>query len=55
MRHTALIVCSQFFGVVDLFAILPTDTCLFLPGSHYLLIIRALRVPRVFRVLKLAQ
>jgi voltage-gated potassium channel len=46
---------TSFFGIVDLLAILPTYLSLVLPGSHYLLVIRALRVLRVFRVLKLTQ
>jgi len=45
---------ASFFGVVDLLAILPTYLSLFVPGSHYLLVIRLLRVLRVFRVLKIA-
>jgi voltage-gated potassium channel len=44
---------SSFFGIVDLLAILPTYLSLLLPGTHYLLVIRALRILRVFRVLKL--
>ncbi|MDR4507195.1 MAG: ion transporter [Candidatus Brocadiaceae bacterium] len=46
--------CS-FFGIVDLFAVLPTYISIFLPGSHVLLVIRILRVLRVFRVLKLVK
>ncbi|MBI9075952.1 MAG: ion transporter [Desulfatibacillum sp.] len=46
---------ASFFGVVDLLAILPTYLSFFLPGSHYLTVIRVLRLLRVFRVLKLAQ
>jgi voltage-gated potassium channel len=46
---------TSFFGLVDLFAILPTYVSLMVPGSQYLLVIRTLRVLRVFRVLKLAQ
>ena len=46
---------KSFFGVVDLFSVLPTYVSLFLPGTQYLLIIRVLRVLRVFRVLKLAK
>lgn len=46
---------TSFFGVVDLLAILPTYISLFIPGSHYLLVIRLLRVLRVFRVLKIVQ
>lgn len=44
----------SFFGVVDLFAILPTYVSLFVPGTQALLVIRTLRILRVFRVLKLA-
>jgi len=43
------------FGVVDLLAILPTYLSLVIPGAQSLLVIRALRLLRVFRVLKLAQ
>jgi voltage-gated potassium channel len=45
---------KSFFGVVDLLAIIPTYLSLLLPGVHYLVVIRALRILRVFRVLKLA-
>ena len=44
----------SFFGVVDLLAILPTYLSLVIPGAQSLLVIRALRLLRVFRVLKLA-
>ena len=44
----------SFFGVVDLIAILPTYLTLVIPGGQALLTIRALRLLRVFRVLKLA-
>jgi len=44
----------SFFGLVDLLAILPTWLSLFIPGAQTLLVIRALRLLRVFRVLKLA-
>lgn len=43
----------SFFGLVDLFAVLPTYLALVLPGTQYLLVIRLLRLLRVFRVLKL--
>ncbi len=46
---------TSFFGIVDLFAIIPTYISLLLPGSQYLVVIRILRVLRVFRVLKLVQ
>ena len=46
---------TSFFGVVDLFAILPTYFSVLFPGSQYFLVIRILRLLRVFRVLKLVQ
>lgn len=45
----------SFFGVVDLFAILPTYLSLFFPGAQSLLAIRGLRLIRIFRVLKLTR
>ena len=43
----------SFFGVVDLLSILPTYLSLLVPGAHSLLVIRSLRLLRIFRVLKL--
>ncbi|HEX2164269.1 MAG TPA: ion transporter [Thermoanaerobaculia bacterium] len=43
----------SFFGVIDLLAVLPTYLRLLLPGSQVLLTLRAIRLLRVFRVLKL--
>jgi len=43
----------SFFGLVDLISILPTFLNLFFTGAHSLLVIRSLRLLRVFRVLKL--
>jgi len=43
----------SFFGVVDLLSILPTYLSLVLEGTQTLLVIRGLRLLRVFRVLKL--
>ncbi len=45
----------SFFGIVDFLAIIPTYLSLFIPGLHYLLTIRILRLLRVFRVLKLSE
>lgn len=44
----------SFFGIVDLLAIVPTYLSLFVSGTQTLIVIRALRLLRVFRVLKLA-
>ncbi len=45
----------SFFGVVDILSVLPTYVGVFLPGTHYLTVIRILRVLRIFRILKLVQ
>lgn len=45
----------SFFGVIDLLAILPTYLSLFFVGTHYLLIIRSLRLLRIFRIFKLTR
>jgi len=45
---------TSFFGIVDLLAILPTYLSLFIFDTHYLVVIRALRLLRVFRIFKLA-
>jgi len=44
---------TSFYGLVDLVAILPTYLSLFFVGAQYFLVVRALRLLRVFRVLKL--
>ncbi len=44
----------SFFGVIDLLAILPVYVSLFIPGAASLLVIRSLRLLRVFRVFKMA-
>lgn len=43
----------SFFGVVDLLAIFPTYLSLFVTGTQYFIVIRALRLLRVFRIFKL--
>jgi voltage-gated potassium channel len=45
----------SFFGIVDLFAILPTYLSMLLPGVESLAVIRGLRLLRIFRVFKLGQ
>jgi voltage-gated potassium channel len=46
---------ASFFGIVDLFAILPTYISIIVPGGQFLIVIRILRVLRIFRVLKIVQ
>lgn len=43
----------SFFGIIDLLAILPTYIAFFFGGAQAFLVIRALRLMRIFRVLKL--
>lgn len=43
----------SFYGLVDLLAALPTYISLFVPGTQALSIIRAIRLTRVFRILRL--
>lgn len=45
----------SFFGIIDLLAVIPTYISLFVSGTHFLLVIRAIRLLRVFRILKLAR
>lgn len=44
---------TSFYGIIDLLSILPTYMSLIITGSHYLLVIRILRMLRIFRILKL--
>jgi voltage-gated potassium channel len=46
---------TSFFGIVDLLAVLPSYLSLFFVGSQYFIVIRGLRLLRVFRVLKLVR
>ncbi len=45
----------SFFGLVDLISLLPTYISLFVTGGSYLVVIRAIRLLRVFRILKLSR
>ena len=45
----------SFFGIIDLLSILPVYLSLILPGAQSLLVIRSLRLVRVFRVLKMVR
>ena len=46
---------TSFYGIIDYVSIIPTYLSLFLVGGQYLLVIRGLRLLRVFRVLKLSR
>ncbi|MEM0940144.1 MAG: ion transporter [Bacteroidota bacterium] len=45
----------SFFGIVDLLALLPSYITLFITGGSYLVVIRSIRLLRVFRILKLGR
>ncbi|MBN2273143.1 MAG: ion transporter [Bacteroidales bacterium] len=45
----------SFYGLIDLFALLPTYIGVFFVGGHSLIVIRAIRLLRVFRILKLSR
>jgi voltage-gated potassium channel len=42
-------------GIIDLLAIAPTWLSLVIPGAHYFLTVRVLRLLRIFRILKLRE
>lgn len=45
----------SFYGIIDLLAILPSYLSLVVVDWHYLAVVRALRLLRIFRVLKLSR
>ena len=45
----------SFLGIIDLLATLPSYLALFLTGGSYLVVIRSIRLLRVFRILKLGR
>jgi voltage-gated potassium channel len=45
----------SFYGIIDILAVMPAYISLVFSGTQYLLIIRALRLLRVFRILKLGR
>lgn len=45
----------SFFGVIDLLSILPTYLGLFFTGAQSLMVIRSIRLLRIFRILKLSR
>ena len=45
----------SFYGIVDMLAVVPTYAALFVTGAQELLVIRALRLLRVFRVLQMGE
>lgn len=45
----------SFFGIIDLLATLPTYLTLLVAGGSYLVVIRSIRLLRIFRILKLGR
>lgn len=45
----------SFLGIIDLLALLPTYIALFISGGSYLIVIRSIRLLRIFRILKLGR
>lgn len=45
----------SFYGIIDLIAVLPMYISVVIPGAQSLLVVRSLRLLRVFRVFKMAQ
>ena len=45
----------SFYGIIDFLSVIPTYLALIFTGGQYLLVIRALRLLRVFRILKLTR
>lgn len=46
---------TSFYGIIDFLSVIPTYLSLLISGGQYLLIIRALRLLRIFRILKLSR
>ena len=45
----------SFYGIIDLMAVIPGFVAILFPGAQSLLVIRGLRLLRVFRILKLSR
>src|SRR3954471_23390533 len=63
LEYPARLICVRrpfryvwsFYGIIDLFAFLPSYINLLIPTANYLLTIRVLRLLRIFRILKLSE
>lgn len=53
--HKPLNYIFSFYGFIDLIAFIPTYLSLLFTGTQYLVVIRAFRLLRVFRILKLSR
>jgi voltage-gated potassium channel len=45
----------SFYGLIDLITFIPHYLTIFFPGAQYLMVIRALRLLRIFQILKLSR
>src|SRR3954466_4329560 len=63
LEYTARLICVRrpldyvwsFYGIIDLFAFLPSYINLFVPTANSLMMIRVLRLLRIFRIFKLSE
>ncbi len=46
---------TSFFGIIDFLGFIPTYVSIFLPGTHFLMVVRIIRFVRIFRIFKLAR
>ncbi|GAA5222203.1 ion transporter [Membranihabitans marinus] len=51
--HKPIHYARSFFGIVDILSVLPTFLSLFITGTQVLVVIRALRLMRIFRIMGL--
>ncbi len=51
--YKPILYAKSFFGIIDIVSILPVYLDLIFPGVHSLLVIRGLRLLRIFRIFKL--
>ena len=55
IAHKTFRYITSFYGIIDLLAVIPTYLSLFFVGAQGLIVIRGLRLLRVFRILKLTR
>lgn len=53
--HKPLRYALSFYGLVDLISILPSYLAILIGGAQYFIVVRSLRLMRVFRVLKMVR
>ncbi|SRR6056297_290612 len=46
---------KSFYGIIDLLSIIPTYLSLFIVGTHSLIVVRSIRLLRLFKILKMSR